>query len=215
MKEIDIESWNRRSIYNTFIQYTNPIFSASTRLDVTELHTYSHQTQTSFFANFMFIAVRCLNNIEEFRLRLKGGKVVLYDVINPSFIVKSADGGISTCRVRFSGDYAKFYASVKDAKRLAERGQNAFNNSSGDVALYYITCMPWVDLVSFSNPYDLKNVEQSSIPRLMWSKFVDENGRLKMTFDIAVHHALLDGEPVCRAFMSVQNALNSPADFLK
>ena len=214
MKIIDTEKWNRRVIYNNFIGYSNPIFSISSRLDVTGLHDYCKRRGVSFFTTFTFIVCKCLNGIEEFRLRLKDGDVVLYDVINPSFIVKTADGVIKTCRTKLNDSFAEFYNTARQAQRDAENGaQSAFNDD--DCALFFITCLPWTDVCSFSNPYDLNNPDISSIPRLMWSRFVPENGRLKMTFDISAHHALIDGEPVCRAINAVQDALNDLENFLK
>lgn len=215
MKIIDIKNWNRKVIYDNFIGYSNPIFSISSRLDVTDLYDYCKRTGASFFTTFTFIAAKCLNGVEEFRLRLKEGNVVLYDVINPSFIVKRADGVISTCRTKMSDNYSEFYSSARAAQKAAQEAVGVTFNSDNDNDLFFISCMPWVDIHSFSNPYDLKNPDISSIPRIMWSKFVPENGRLKMTFDVAAHHALIDGEPVCRAINLIQDALNDVSAFLK
>ncbi|MCM1545404.1 MAG: CatA-like O-acetyltransferase [Clostridiales bacterium] len=214
MKIIDIENWNRKVIYNNFIGYSNPIFSISSRLDVTQLYDYCKNKGISFFTAFTFIAGKCLNGVEEFRLRLKDGKVVLYDRIRPSFIVKRADGVISTCRTGFCESFKEYYPAARAAQKAAQENTGVVFNGDDCNDLFFITCMPWVDIYSFSNPYDLKNPDMSSIPRLMWSKFVPENGRLKMTFDIAAHHALIDGEPVCRAINLIQNALCSVEEFL-
>ncbi|MDE7087068.1 MAG: hypothetical protein K2O67_02625 [Clostridia bacterium] len=215
MKIIDIENWNRKVIYDNFIGYSNPIFSISSRLDVTDLYDYCKRTGAAFFTTFTFIAAKCLNGVEEFRLRLKEGNVVLYDVINPSFIVKRPDGVISTCRTEMTDNYKEFYRKSRAAQEAAQSSSGVVFNNDNRNDLYFISCMPWVDIHSFSNPYDLKNPDLSSVPRIMWSKFVPENGRLKMTFDVAAHHALIDGEPVCRAIASVQNALDNVEEFLK
>lgn len=213
MKIIDIEIWKRKIPYENFIKYTNPIFSLSTRLDVTELYDSCKRRGTSFFTDFTFIAATCLNSIEEFRLRIKDGKVVLYDGISPSYIVMSEDGVIVTCRTEICGDYAGFYRNARRDAEQAKSGTKVkpFNDGNNDV--YFISCMPWTDLTSVSNPYDLKDAETSSIPRLTWGKFTEENGRKKMTMDIAAHHALIDGEPVCRGFNYIQDALNDPDKF--
>lgn len=215
MKVIDTNSWNRKSVYDSFKDYTNPTFSVSARLDVTKLYSYCKSNSVSFFTTFTFVAVKCLNSEEEFRLRLRHGEVVLYDVIDPSFVVKRADGAIAVCQTEFSNDYARFYKTARDAQERAQVGNDAQFTNRDETALFYITCMPWLDIISFSNPYDFKNPDQCSIPRLMWSKFTEEGGRLKMTFDVEAHHALIDGEPVCRAVNSIQCALNDVDDFLK
>lgn len=210
---IDIENWNRKSSYQTFKDYLNPIFSISARLDVTKLCTLSKETKTSFFTNFMFVVTKTLNEIEEFRLRFSDdSKIVLYDRINPSFIVKSENGGISTCPTNYVEDYKSFYSAARKNAELAQKKNNFSNPQENNT--FYITSMPQLDIVSFSNPYMLNNKFYDCIPRLMWSKFVEENGKMKMTMDIAVHHALLDGEPVCRAFNNIQAALNDIENYL-
>ncbi|MGN1103281.1 MAG: CatA-like O-acetyltransferase [Candidatus Coproplasma sp.] len=213
MQIIDIQTWKRRVPYLNFINYTNPIFSLSTRLDVTALYDSCKKRGTSFFTDFMFIAVTCLNSVEEFRLRIKDGNVVLYDSISPSYIVMSDDGVIVTCRSASCADYAKFYENARRDAELARTNKKTkeFNDGSNDV--YYISCMPWTDFTSVTNPYDLKDAEASSIPRLTWGKYTEENGRKRLTMDIAAHHALIDGEPICRAFNKIQSAMDDPDKF--
>ena len=215
MKIIDVERWKRKIPYQNFIKYTNPVFSLSTRLDVTKLYDSCKKRGRSFFTDFTFIVTTCLNSVEEFRIRIKGGEVVLYDRINPSYIVMSEDGVIVACRTDIVDDYEQFYANARADAERARKGKQVkeFNDGSND--LYYISCMPWTDITSVSNPYDLKDVEGSSIPRLTWGRYTEENGLKKMTMDIAAHHALIDGEPVCRAFNKIQDALNDPEKFLK
>lgn len=210
MKKIDIDSWKRKVPYENFVSYTNPVFSLSTRLDVTKLCERCTKEKTSFFVDFLYLVVKCLNSIEEFRLRIKNNEVVLYDEIHPSYIVLTDEGVIVTCRTEICNSYSEFYKNARAdiaAARKRKNNDSEFNFNKENNC-YYISSMRWVDLVSVSNPYDLKNNDASSIPRLTWSKFVEENGRKKMTFDISVHHALIDGEPVCRGFIKIQEALN-------
>lgn len=215
MKVIDVENWKRKIPYQNFIGYTNPIFSLATRLDVTDLYALCKKRGTSFFTDFTFIVTTCLNSIEEFRLRILGDDVVLYDAISPSYIVMSDEGVIVTCRTTISDDYADFYRRAREDAERAKKGlqpPKEFNNSDKNDA-YYISCMPWTDLRAVSNPYDLKDRQSSSIPRLTWGKFTEENGRKMMTMDIAAHHALIDGEPICRGFNAIQKALSDPETF--
>lgn len=215
MKKIDVNNWKRKSPYENFISYTNPVFSLSTRLDVTELYERCKREKTSFFIDFLYIVMKCLNSIEEFRLRILNNEVVLYDEIHPSYIVLTDENVIVTCRTEMSNSYSDFYRKASEDIAVAKKrkDQDSEFNFNKENNCYYISCMHWVDLVSVSNPYDLKNNDSSSIPRLTWSKFVDESGRKKMMMDISVHHALVDGEPVCRGFIKIQEALNHAEKF--
>ena len=218
MKKIDVKTWKRRVPYENFIGYTNPIFSLATRLDVTDLYNRCKREKTSLFADFLFLAVKCLNSVEELRIRISGDEVVMYDTIDPSFIVMTDEGVIVTCRSKMCDSYAEFYKGVRtDIERAKAAAAKEVWNFDGDVRtdLFFISCMPWVELTAVSNPYNLSDRENSSVPRLTWSKIVDENGRKIMTMDIAAHHALVDGEPVCRAFIKIQEALNDVENFFK
>lgn len=216
MKEIDVTTWKRKTPYENFSKYSNPTFSMTVRLDVTELVEFSKKTDTSFFANFLFVVTKCLNRIEDFRLRIKDGKVVVYDVITPSYIVMNDNGVIVTRQTEFSNDYSEFYSRVRKDIEQAKHDltQKDFNNA-GQNDVFYTSCIRWVDFTSISNPYHVPDAEQTSIPRLAWGKYVNENGRLKMSFDISAHHALMDGFEMSQGFMAIQNALSDIENFLK
>lgn len=216
MKEIDVTTWNRKIAYDCFSNYSDPVFSMTVKLDVTDLVKYSKKTKTSFFLNFLFVVSKCLNDIENFRLRIKDGKVVLFDKIDPSYVVMNKLGAIITKITDFSKEYEKFYNQAKIDIELAKNddGVKTFNQGN-KVDLFYISCVPWVDFLSVKNPYHIPNVDQTSIPRLTWGKFVKEKKKFKMAFDISAHHALMDGYEMSEGFTSIQNALNDIRNFLK
>lgn len=214
MKIIDINNWKRKVPYTNFITYADPIFSLTTRLDVTELCARCKRLGTSFFTDFLYIVTVCLNQTEALRLRIKGDNVVLYDTVHPNYIVLSDDGVIVTCQTYADSSYEVFYKNARAHIAVAKRsGNKEVFNQEGENDRFYVSCLPWVDLAAVRNPYDLKDAESSSIPRLTWGKYTDDCGRMKMMFDVAAHHALLDGEPVCRFFLRVQNALENADTF--
>lgn len=212
---IDIDKWKRKTPYLNFIKYSNPIFSISTRLDVTELYASCKKRGTSFFSDFTFLAVKCLNEVEELRLRIVDGRVALYDVVDANYIVLNYDGVITTCRTKLSDSYSDFYARCRQDIESARKNKGTDVFNTRDNGVFYISAMRWLDLNSMTNPYDYADAESSSIPRITWGKIVEENGRLKMMFDIAAHHALVDGEPVCRGINLIQCALCDANGFLE
>ena len=216
MKEIDVSKWKRKTPYECFSKYSNPVFSMTVRLDVTDLVQLSKRTKTSFFANFLFVVTKCLNSIEDFRLRITDDKVVVYDVITPSYIIMNDNGVIVTNQTEFTEDYKEFYQRVRNDIEEAKQnlGQKSFNKQ-GQNDVFYISCVRWVDFVGLNNPYNIPDASQTSIPRIAWGKYVEENGRLKMSLDISAHHALMDGFELSQGFISIQNALSNIEEFLK
>ena len=218
MKIIDIATWDRKTPYENFVRYTNPIFSLSARLDVTNVYKRSKEKGRSFFADFLFLVAASLNRIEGLRLRIdEKGQVVLYDQITPSYIVMQENGVIATCRTSFTLDYEDFYTRVREdlAKKAAMTEVQPEFNRKEEPSVFYTTCLPWLDFVSMSNPYHFEDASASSIPRLSWGKFVEENGRRRLTFDIAAHHALLDGKALCDGFAVMSAALEKGDAFFE
>ena len=217
MKEIDINTWKRKALYECFSAYDHPVFNIAVRTDVTNLVEFCKKRELSFFTAFLYVVSACLNGIEDFRLRIMpDGKVVLFDKIDPSFVVMNDCGVIVTCPTPMEDGFSRFYKTARDNIEKARKGDlpPSFNKTDRR-DLFYISCMPWADFCAVGNPYNMKDASSTSIPRLTWGRYSSENGRLLMTLDISVHHALMDGLPVTQGFNAVQAALDDIENFLK
>lgn len=209
MKIIDVSTWNRRTSYENFIKYTNPIFSISSRLDVTELVKYCKENKKTFFPSFLYIVTEAVNAVEEMRTRIVDGKIVNYDTVNPSYIIIHEDEELTTCMSEANSDFEKFYSKVRKQIDDVKTNHTHGFNSKQSYDCIYISCLPWLDIMSVSNPYNLADASVSSIPRITWGKYTENAaGRLEMGVDIAAHHALIDGRQVVRVFEKMIDMLN-------
>lgn len=59
-----------------------------------------------------------------------------------------------------------------------------------------------------THQYNTNDPTGDWIPSIGWGKYVEENGRYKMTMHITVNHSLIDGKPLADAFNNIQNSLN-------
>lgn len=210
MKIINIDDWKRKPQYENFVKYTNPIFSMTTRVDVTNLVRYCKENGVSFFEAFLYVVTKSMNEVEEFRYRISDGNVVLFDKVNPSFIVIKEDDCIETCLVEWSDDYDEFCKNTRIAiekvKNSAPKGK--FENDNG-VDRIFVSCLPWIDITTMSNPYNYDDQNQTSIPRVFWGKYVEHDGRYDIGFDIAGHHALADGVHIVKVVKRMEELINN------
>ena len=215
MKIVDKEQWNRKIAYNTFIGYSDPTFSITTRLDVTQLYNRCKNEGASFFTDFLYVVMRCLNGIDEFKTRIKGDDVILYDSIDPSFIIMKEDDSITDGRIKMTDDYPEFYNRVRnEIETVKEEDSNKDKmNESQTSDVIYISCLPWMDFTSIAHPYDHPDKESSSIPRVTWGMAVENGERRTMAFDISAHHSLMDGYHITKAVRCIQKALDNPTYF--
>lgn len=191
---IDIANWKRRGQYENFIGYDYPVFSVASRIEVTELVRFCRRRGLSVFSTLLYIVSSELNGIAEFRTRITGGVPVLFDVVHPSYVVMYDGDRIAGKCTPFARDFGDFYARNRAdiAEVRAQKGFVPFEGGCG-CGCFYVSCLPWLDMCSFSNPYNFKDLSQSSIPRITWGRICEEDGRSFVYFDVQMHHALADG----------------------
>ncbi len=209
MKEINIATWERRDIYETFKSLELPFYHVAFRVDVTALKSYTRARGLSFYYSLVYMVGRAANSIMNFRLRYLDGKI--YDVGDtvPSltFMHKGREAfQVVNCALTPDMDsYTTAVRSLTDA-------QTAFMGGE-DVAAYkllYVSCLPWLDMLSSSSersrdPFD-------AIPRIAWGKYVaDADGRLTLGMSIDVNHKFVDGYHIGLFYERLQDMINDLA----
>lgn len=214
MRKIDIESWSRKTQYETFIRYTNPVFSIGTRLDVTALRRFCGENGFSFFSAFLFLTAKSMNDFEAWRTRIVGDNAVVFEKTHPSYVVLREDDSIATCLTEFTESFADFHRQTRaDIERVRQEKAGSFNPVRR-MDCIYVSNLPWIDFSSVTNPYDFADREQTSIPRITWGKYREKQDGYEMAFDISAHHALVDGLHAARLIDRLEAYLRSPENVL-
>lgn len=212
-REVDMEKKGRKELSDMFAGFGNPNFSVCVKLNVSKVVETSRKTNTSVFANTMYLISLALNEIEEFRYRYLKEKIVCFDSINPGWTVMTNLGVYKNCNMEMTENYQKFYENAKRITELTKTNIDGEYNKTvpdGNDVFYY-SCNPWIDFLSVSNPLPLGNMEQLSIPRIIWGKF---NEKFEMPLDICACHALIDGAEVSKGFENIQKKFDSAESLL-
>ena len=217
MKEIDLQSWNRRSHYELFGSYLEPCFKIDIRLDVTKL-VLNKKKFGGLFLPFLYLLMRASNEYQGMRLRIVDGKVIDYERVHPSFTIDLPDGNFAFCRADYTEDYGEFYEnarkSVEQAKLSIEQGDKAHFETNNCADLIYVSCLPWIDFVSVSNPLPYTDKLSMSIPRLNWGKFAKVQDRYETTLSVTFNHALMDGREASYMLLYLEELLRDAEKYL-
>ncbi len=200
-KIIDVKNWKRKKQYDWFSSFSNPCYGIDATIDVTEIVKFSKMTNTSFFINFLYLVTRSMNEVEEMRLRIVNGDVRLYDIVHPTYTIKTAGGAFENGINKMNFNYYKFYLDVKkeiEKKKTQLTVVDAYNTTEYNVI--YVTCLPWLEFDAFTHPIPSGNIESLSVPRICWSKYTKKDDKYTLTLNITVSHALVDGEPLAKVF---------------
>lgn len=207
MKYLDIENWKRVNHYNYFRELDYPHFSICANVEVTRFIKFIKDKGGSFFLSFLYASAKTANSIEEFRFRIREDKVVVHDMVSPSFTMMTSKEVFTFCTARYIDEYKEFYKNA--ALEMQKTKDNvSIKDEPGRDDLLYITSIPWVSFTNITHPIQMKTVD--SIPRISWGKYFEENEKVKLPLSVQAHHALVDGSHVGQYFMRIQEILDNP-----
>jgi chloramphenicol O-acetyltransferase type A len=206
MKEINIENWERKDQFEFFKNYEDPFFNVTANIDVTNLYNFCKAQKLSFFLSGLFIAVKAMNKIPAFKLRLKDDKVYKFDTVHIDSTILNEDNTFSFCHFPYKSDIFEFLASGSENLKSHKEGV-VFDSKENDLDTIHSTTIPWVSLTSFKHARSGKE-KKIGIPKIVFGKFYVENDRKVMPFSVEVHHALMDGIHVGLLFEKMQQLID-------
>jgi chloramphenicol O-acetyltransferase type A len=207
MKELNIENWNRKSQYEFFKTYEDPFFNITANLEVTKLYSYCKQNDLSFSLACIYVAIKCINEIPEFRLRIKNGKVVQYELVTVGSTVLNGDNTFSFCDFPLQSSIFEFDNIGKGIIEDHKKGKK-FEPKEDELGIIHCSTLPWV---SFTGMKHARKGDEASkgIPKIIFGGFFHESNVKKIPFSVEVNHALMDGYHVSLLFKNMQQFINN------
>ena len=205
-REVDINTWERKSTFEFFRDYEDPYFNITANLDVTGLYSFCKKNDIAFSLAILFVSLQAANEIREFRLRMIDERVIEFDRIEATQTILNADETFSFCYFESKDDIVEFDRTGKLA-RDKYKALKTFDVEADRIDLIYYSAIPWVSFTSFKHASRHNN--RQTVPRMVFGKIFDEGPVKKMPFSVEVHHALVDGIHVGKLFNLFQIKLDS------
>jgi chloramphenicol O-acetyltransferase type A len=199
---VDFRFWSRREYYEHFGSCDDPYFGVTVNVDCTVAYEVCKRLGWSFFVYYMFESIRAVNQVENFRYRIIGDDVWLFDCVHASTTVGRSDGTFGFALFEYVEDFGVFQKNA--GKQIAE-----VKNSQGlrvdddarrlDVVHY--TTLSWFSFTSFRHEKNFGYKE--SIPKIAFGKFFEQGGKKWLPLSVHVNHGLVDGYHVGKYLESV------------
>lgn len=209
---IDTETWSRRDLFRLFREYDAPSFNICAELDATTLLDFARARRLSFFVAYHYLSTKVANEVEPFRYRLRGERVLVHERVDAGAVLLLADESFTFVYFDFTEDFAAFHESAVATVDGARAEPPSLDAREGRDDLIYHSVIPWVSFTSISHARDSRR--QSGIPKIAFGKYREVGGRLLMPVSVEVHHALMDGLHVGRYFERLQSYFDDPASAL-
>ena len=210
---LDLESWPRRQQFDFFRGYANPFFNICTNLDVTGLLRLGRSRKgLSFSLLYHYLALRTANELEPFRYRLRGDRVLVHDRIQAGTTVLMDGERFAFCYFEYDDDFARFAEQARAAVKSLRASGGRLEPRDDQDDLIHCSVLPWISFTSFSNAR--RGDRQDSVPKIVFGKYFAERDRFKMPVSVEVHHALMDGLHVGRYFERLESSFARPEALL-
>lgn len=204
--QIDLSTWERRSIFELFNAYSEPYHGVCVRVDCTETFRYAKDHELSVFLSLLHRSLLAANKTENFKLRVMDGAVLAYRTIHGGSAVGRPNGTIGFAHYAYRPQLIEF---VREASVEMERvkGRSDLERYDGQNIIRY-SVLPWFEFMSISHARDF--AARDSAPKITFGKITEANGCRTMPVSIHVHHGLADGSHVAEFLEHFERALNAP-----
>jgi chloramphenicol O-acetyltransferase type A len=189
MKIVDINTWNRKKLYNHFMQLKDPYFGVVIPFDVTKAYEKSKQQNIGFFVKYLHDCMKAINEIDNFRYRIIDDKVVDYDVIHASATIMREDKTFGFSFINYDEDLNTFMHNLKKEKDRIQKTDDLYPPVNSQDCIH-CSALPWF---KFSGHKEPASDQIESVPEIAFSKAEKEHERLIMNVSVHVNHALVDG----------------------
>lgn len=209
MEYIDIENWKRKTHFKFFQSMDYPQFNICMDIDVTNFVKYTKKHGLPFYYAMIYAATTTANQIDNFKYRIRDGKVVLHDTIHPSFTDMDKDENDDLFKMVTVDLTDGMFEFANKAKETSENQQESFvlEKLMGRDDLVYITCIPWISFTHISHTISLN--KNDAVPRISWGKYYKQGDKILLPFSVQVHHALTDGVHIGKYVDKLQAFLNA------
>ncbi|MCX5592501.1 type A chloramphenicol O-acetyltransferase [Alcaligenes endophyticus] len=200
---VDLSTWGRREHFEAFQTIAKCTFSLTAQLDITTLVKQVKSRGWKFYPTMIHLIAQALNKYPEFRMRMKEGVLVTWDVIHPSYTIfheESETFSSLWCHHKESRDlffkeYEENMALYGDSLAYSPMQESTEN-------IFYVSANPWVSFTSFE--FNLASFENFFAPMLTIGKYYEQGNRILMPLAVQVHHAVCDGFHVGRMINELQ-----------
>jgi chloramphenicol O-acetyltransferase type A len=160
----------------------------------------------SFSMGATYAALGAANEIEAFRLRIRGDKVWLHDSVGMSTTILRPDEMFSFALFPMTPSFADFESVARAEAETARRRESLYYAAADRDDVIFHSTIPWIRFSALSNPI---GCGKDCIPRIVFGRCTDEEGPWRMPVSVEVHHSLVDGLDVARFFDRFEQRLES------
>lgn len=202
MREVNPMDTNRAVSWQFYIDAPMPMVTIFKTLDITNLMRVK---AAGYKLNMLlcFCIMQAARQVKEFFMLPVGKKMMEYDKIGVNVIVANEKGGINSCDIPMADKLEEFnqlYVQLTErVRRTCTDHEITDHMMIGTSSLVKYDIDGAVNMYSgiFNNPF------------LIWGKYREETGGVKLPISFQFHHVQMDGMEACAFLENVQKCIRT------
>src|ERR1035437_31452 len=119
--EIDLATWKRREHFEVFRNFDEPLFGITVKVECSKAYHAAKESGYPFSLYYLYLSLKAVNEIEEFRYRIEGDKVVCYDSVGAGPTIFREDETYGVGYMKYYNEIDKFMSEAKVAVERVKR----------------------------------------------------------------------------------------------
>lgn len=208
MKKIDIATWKRKEHFEFYSKFDEPFFGIVTEIDCTAAYKAAKEKNVSFYADYLHKSLVAVNETEEFRYRIVGDDVILYDSIHAAPTIGREDGSFGFGFILYDRDFEVFSKSLaEESEKVMKLSGLGINENSYRYDVLHYSAVPWFRFTGLTHARSFKNPD--GVPKISFGKASVANGKMTMPISVNGHHGLMDGKHVAEYLDLFRSLMNN------
>lgn len=204
---LDIETWNRKEHFRFFSGMDEPFFGIASEIDCTDAYHFCKEKKIPFFLFYLHKAIVAVNQIEEFRYRIRDNEIVIYDTIHVTSTISRADNTFAFSFIPFRTSFHDFLErAIPEIESVKTSLGLRLSDDAGRPDVIHFSAVPWISFTGVTHAHNFKKID--SIPKITFGKYFYRSHRLIMPVSINVHHGLMDGFHVAKYLQLFEQLMN-------
>ena len=207
---IDVDSWARKTHFQSFTSYSKCMIHATQKVDLTAFYAMCKATNHRLFPATVAAVAYAANQMPEFRMVIAPeNKPGIWNYISPVYsIFHDDDKTFSSICTPYNENMELLYQAIVEDM---EKYKNVKGHIVSEIPQNILptSCEADMDFTSFHiQPFGEAVYMQLVAPTIIWGKVTDANGKKNMPLTVSINHAAADGYHVGCFFKKLQQILD-------
>ncbi|MCB1035003.1 MAG: hypothetical protein KDD47_14340 [Acidobacteria bacterium] len=204
-----VERYYRQEHFDFFRPYQNPFYSVTFPLRLSALKRFAEEHEVSTYLSLCYFLTKAMQPLEDFRYRLREGRIVLYDQLDIGVTLPAPGGRFRFAYYAFEPDTEAFLGTAREKERSWEEApqKDRLLEESERRNYVYFTALPKVPFTSFTHAVGSRDRAE---PQVAFGKFYRNGGDLWVPVGLQVNHIFVDGAALGSLAEAAQQLYDQP-----